>query len=29
MRASTSARVIGCRPRTLKCWIVKEAITMA
>src|ERR1700736_357022 len=29
IRVSTSARVISCRPRTLKCWIVKDAITMA
>ena len=29
IRVSTSARVIGCSPRTLKCWIVKDAITIA
>src|SRR6267378_6884105 len=29
IRASTSARVIGCSPFTLKCWIAKDAITMA
>src|SRR4029077_5557529 len=29
IRASTSSRVIGCRPLTLKCWMVKDAITIA
>src|SRR5438270_2775052 len=29
IRASTSARVTDSSPRTLKCWIVNEAITIA
>src|SRR5205823_14786140 len=29
IRASTSVRLIGCKPWTLNCWIVKDAITIA